>query len=358
VIFDLDGLMVDSEPLATWSWREALARYGHVLDEETVMEMMGLRLSDSVQVVCRKFELPIGPERMIAERDALFLEAVPTHLEANAGLHALLDALDARGVPLAVATSSHRRYLALALETLGLTGRFRALASGAEVAHGKPAPDVYLLAAERLGVPPTRCLALEDTPLGLRSALAAGMVGVAVPNPQTAALDFPGAHRVYASLEDVRRELDELLDPGSPALETVRYEAAGGVVVHAGRVLVLRRPGRDEVRLPKGHVEPEEDVPEAALRETREESGYQVLEILTDLGAQRVEFEHQGRRIVRHERYFLMGLDGRPEQEPAEGEEQFEPWWVGWDEALSVLTFEAEREWVRRARVSYERRER
>jgi 8-oxo-dGTP diphosphatase len=131
--------------------------------------------------------------------------------------------------------------------------------------------------------------------------------------------------------------------------DTVRYTAAGGVVVHDGRVLALRRPGRGEVRLPKGHVEPGENVQAAAVRETREESGYAGLMVVADLGTQVVEFDYAGRHVVRHERYFLMALASHPYL-PTRGEEQFEPLWLTWDEVLAALTFEEEREWVRRAR--------
>ena len=134
-----------------------------------------------------------------------------------------------------------------------------------------------------------------------------------------------------------------------PDKSTVHYTAAGGVLVHDGRVLVLRRPSRGEARLPKGHVEPGEDVRATALRETREESGYAGLVLGADLGTQVVEFDHAGRHVVRTERYFLLTLADRPDA-PSGGEEQFEPVWLTWDEALAALTFEPEREWVRRAR--------
>lgn len=129
-----------------------------------------------------------------------------------------------------------------------------------------------------------------------------------------------------------------------------RYLAAGGVVVDEDRVLVLRRPSRDEVRLPKGHVELGETPREAALRETREESGYNALGIAADLGTQVVSFDHQGRHVIRDERYFVMRLLRRSRLPPATGEAQFEPQWLPWEDALEALSFEAEREWVRRAR--------
>jgi len=167
-------------------------------------------------------------------------------------------------------------------------------------------------------------------------------------------------------------------------MRAIRYNAAGGVVIAtqadqvdpvAGdgqsdpgerarlgrflgsphRVLVLRRPSRGEVRLPKGHVEKGESPQEAALREVAEESGYTDLEILSDLGHQTVEFDYKGVHVVRDERYFLMHLRShrqieRHAGEHVRGESQFIPDWLDWDQALSELTFEAEREWVRRAR--------
>jgi 8-oxo-dGTP pyrophosphatase MutT (NUDIX family) len=135
----------------------------------------------------------------------------------------------------------------------------------------------------------------------------------------------------------------------------VHYLAAGGVVVHDGRVLVLRRPSRDEMRLPKGHVDPGEDARTTALREVREESGYGDLVVQADLGEQIVEFDYKGKHIVRTERYFLMALVD-PDAPLSGGEKQFEPEWLTWDEALAELTFEAEREWVRRARWMNEQR--
>jgi len=362
MVFDLDGLMADSEPLALWAWNQTLERFGHRLDDETLRDGLGMRVIDSARVICQRFSLPISPEQAMAEENRLFLEAVPTRLRACAGLYPLLDELTARGVPLAIGTSGHRRYVALALRTLGIEGRFQAVVTGDEVARGKPAPDTYLMVAQRLDVPPERCLVLEDAPLGVESACAAGMICAAVPNQWTASLDFPGAYRVFASLNEVVEALDDLFgNEDAPSEDQpVRYTAAGGVVVSDGRVLVLRRAcppsvppiGGEEVRLPKGHVEPGEEVEATALREIREESGYDGLKVNADLGAQLVEFEHKGRHVVRTERYFLMTLTDGQESALVDGEEQFEPVWLTWDRALAALTFAAEREWVRRARLA------
>jgi 8-oxo-dGTP pyrophosphatase MutT (NUDIX family) len=137
--------------------------------------------------------------------------------------------------------------------------------------------------------------------------------------------------------------------------EVPHYTAAGGVVTDGKRVLVLLRSSRNEVRLPKGHVEGFETVEEGALRETIEESGYPRIEIIGDLGSQTVEFVnrwHVGpQKRVREERFFLMKLlEDVTIQRPPE-DWQFDPKWVSWDEAEKLLTFEPEREWVRRARA-------
>jgi 8-oxo-dGTP pyrophosphatase MutT (NUDIX family) len=137
----------------------------------------------------------------------------------------------------------------------------------------------------------------------------------------------------------------------------IEYTAAGGVVINSeGRVLLLRRPSRDEIRLPKGHIDPGETAEIAAMRETVEESGCCAdLTILADLGEQVVEFEYNGRHYRRQERYFLMQTDnGEP---TSGGEAEFIPAWLTWEEAAVSLSYEAEQEWLRRAREAASERQ-
>ncbi len=132
----------------------------------------------------------------------------------------------------------------------------------------------------------------------------------------------------------------------------INYHAAGGVVtdVEGDRVLVLIRPSRDEVRLPKGHVEPEELHSETALREVAEETGYTDIEILADLGEQMVVFPLNEQRVQRTEHYFLMrARSSQQTARPPADDQQFFPVWATWEEACSDLTFEVEQEWVKRA---------
>ncbi|MGC9336107.1 MAG: NUDIX domain-containing protein, partial [Anaerolineae bacterium] len=111
--------------------------------------------------------------------------------------------------------------------------------------------------------------------------------------------------------------------------------------------------GRAELRLPKGHVELGENPLQAALREVREEAGLSEMRVLQALGQQTVEFDWRGAHHVRQEHYFLMCAHGKVDEEGSE--KQFEPLWLTWDEALREVTFEAEREWIRRARAAWER---
>jgi 8-oxo-dGTP pyrophosphatase MutT (NUDIX family) len=135
------------------------------------------------------------------------------------------------------------------------------------------------------------------------------------------------------------------------------YTAAGGVLLDPPRekVLLLIRPSRDEIRLPKGHVESDESERETALREVSEESGFDDLEILSDLGEQLVVFSLEDDVVRRTEHYYLMRARTQHRRmRPEPDASQFITRWVSWQEAREHLTFEAEREWLRRAHQALE----
>ncbi|MBX3052797.1 MAG: NUDIX domain-containing protein [Caldilineaceae bacterium] len=142
------------------------------------------------------------------------------------------------------------------------------------------------------------------------------------------------------------------------------YKAAGGVVIQQGiidgldaaqnYVLVLDRPGRNEVRLPKGHIDPGENPQETAVRETQEETGFVDLLVLADLGERQVEFDYRDKHYIRDEHYFLMKLTSpRRIKRPAQDEAQFRPRWSRLGEAAAALTYTAEQQVVAAAVEKY-----
>jgi HAD superfamily hydrolase (TIGR01509 family) len=182
VVFDLDGVLVDSEQV--WDdVRETLAHEGGGRWSESAQrDMMGMSSPEWSQYMHDEVGLAESPEEINREVVARMLERY------GAGPPWLPGAVDAvRRVagrwPLGLASSSNRELIDAVLEAGGLTPLFRVTVSSEEVPRGKPAPDVYLEAARRLGVPPERCAAVEDSHNGIRSAKAAGMRVVAVPNP-------------------------------------------------------------------------------------------------------------------------------------------------------------------------------
>lgn len=201
VIFDVDGVLADSEPLYHEAHNMVLGELGRTLSEEENRQILGATVEHSWRWIMERFHLTGPLEEWLARYDRAVVEVLQAQVEPSPGLYALLDLLAARGLPLGLASSSQANWVRAILQKLDLAGRFQTVISGEMVARGKPAPDCYLLAAQGLGVEPSRCLAIEDTPVGIRAARAAGMLVVAVVTPMTAGLDLSQAHHVVPSLE-------------------------------------------------------------------------------------------------------------------------------------------------------------
>lgn len=211
VIFDMDGLMVDTEPYARQSWEMVLDEFGQHLDESTFDQMLGLRRLDSALLVLKKLDLDLDPEELLRKKEIYLNALLADRIPVMPGLKRLVQEVEQRELPWGVATSSPHDYAELVLDHIGLARVCQAIASGDEVSQGKPAPDVYLLAAKRLDVPPGNCLALEDSLPGAQSAKAAGMLTIAVPNGQTSLDEFDFADHVYPSLVEVAMDIDRLI---------------------------------------------------------------------------------------------------------------------------------------------------
>jgi len=182
VVFDLDGVIVDSEQV----WDDVREQYtresGGVYTENATRDMMGMSSTEWSRYMAEELGVPGTPDEINAAVVERMLERYGDEPPLIPGAVEAVRRIGARW-PLAIASSSNPELIRVVLEATGLGQLFRAAVSSQEVARGKPAPDVYLEAARRLDVPPARCGAVEDSHNGIRSAKAAGMRVVAVPNP-------------------------------------------------------------------------------------------------------------------------------------------------------------------------------
>jgi beta-phosphoglucomutase-like phosphatase (HAD superfamily) len=182
VVFDMDGLLVDTEAMFRDVLMEASRRRGVELPLPVFLRMVGLQAGASRAVAMAHFGEDFDYQPWIDDAWALAHARCDLGVAVKAGAAELLDFLEAADVPRAVATSSGHATVARQLGPVGLLSRFQTIVAGGDYARGKPAPDPFLLAASRLGVDPADCLALEDSHNGVRAAHAAGMMTIMVPD--------------------------------------------------------------------------------------------------------------------------------------------------------------------------------
>ena len=201
VVFDMDGLLLETEVL--WQRAEArlFARHGAEFTFEDKLTVMGTSAAFTGEFFARRLGYPADrAPALIREVSDLMLGELQARVDARPGAVELVKRLRGR-VPLGLASNSPRFLVDAALRSAGFSETFYAIVSSDDVARPKPAPDLYLLACERLGVPPADAVALEDTTSGIAAAKAAGMACFAV--PQLAETDVTAADRVISSLEEL-----------------------------------------------------------------------------------------------------------------------------------------------------------
>jgi HAD superfamily hydrolase (TIGR01509 family) len=212
VVFDVDGVLIDSEE--TWSRvrGEVVARHGGHWAEADQRNVMGDNSHQWSAYIKRTWNVSLSEEEIFREVLAAMIAAYERELTVLPGAREAVAKLGAH-YPLAVASSSPRELIGVALRVAGFDSAFRAIVSSDEVSHGKPAPDVYLLAAQRLGAPARECAAIEDSTNGIRAAVAAGMATIAIPNRAFPPPDdvLAQAHVVLPSLRELTPELVESL---------------------------------------------------------------------------------------------------------------------------------------------------
>jgi HAD superfamily hydrolase (TIGR01509 family) len=216
VVFDLDGLMFNTEDVFDISGNELLQRRGLGMTDEIRNAMLGRRPTEALANMLRLTGLREEIDGLISESHEIFFGLVDEHLKPMTGLFELLDHLEQIGMPKAVATSSPRTYMQNILDRFSLLERFHETFTAEDVERGKPEPDIYLKAAERFGIHPNRMMVLEDSEAGTKAASAAGAIAISIPHHHTAKHDFSSATHIVESLGDP--VIYRLLDSGQTSI--------------------------------------------------------------------------------------------------------------------------------------------
>ncbi|MES2211993.1 MAG: HAD-IA family hydrolase [Pseudomonadota bacterium] len=204
-IFDMDGLLLDTEKVYTELAQSMMRRYGSEFTPELKVRIMGRPAKEAARILIEAGKLPITVEELLGQRDIIIADYM-RNCTAMPGAEALISRLQDMGIQKAIATSSFRNLFEVKTSThQSWISKFQAVITGdhPELKHGKPAPDIFLLAAKALGAQPENCLVFEDAPAGIQAAQAAGMATVFVPDPLL-------RHLVADQTVDLR--LDSLLD--------------------------------------------------------------------------------------------------------------------------------------------------
>lgn len=204
VVFDLDGLIANTEDLYEEVGAQLLKRRGKAFTPELLDAMMGRRTAIALQTMIDWHGLDATVPELVEETDTLFPAILDARLGTMPGFAQLLAALEGAQLPRGVATSSRRSFVSDILSRLKLANRFQFVLTAEDVTAGKPDPEIYHRASERLGVPPRQVMVLEDSENGCRAAVAAGTYSVAVPGGHSKRHNFDGCCLLAESLADPR----------------------------------------------------------------------------------------------------------------------------------------------------------
>lgn len=208
-IFDLDGVLLDTEPLYTQATAGVAARFGKIYDWSVKRDCIGRGTMEAARIIVDALALPLSPEALVHERDRVLVELM-AHALTIAGAEDFTRALAARGVPMGIATSTEAPLFAIKAARHGdWFGIFGGTVCGDDprVARPKPAPDIFLAAARDLGASPETCVVFEDSPFGVEAARAAGMQVIALPDPAMDRARYAGADAIVGGFADLSPDL-------------------------------------------------------------------------------------------------------------------------------------------------------
>jgi HAD superfamily hydrolase (TIGR01509 family) len=215
VLFDMDGVIIDSEPLWSDAEKQLLARRNLPYSPSLKTAMMGRDARGAVGYLIEHYSLTESLGKLIEERNQLIAELFKEHLKAIPGALDLVRSVIAAGILTGLVSSSPKPLVELALEKLVTTGLFDLTLSGDQVVRGKPAPDIYITAAEKLGVKPEYCLVIEDAPHGVAAAKDAGMCCLAI-GTSVSVVELAMADKVVSGFEEVDVQVLQSLMQSSP----------------------------------------------------------------------------------------------------------------------------------------------
>lgn len=211
VIFDMDGLMIDSEPFHQKAFDRVFKEFGKELtEEENNRYYVGISDIDAAEDMINRFSLPISAQELVDKKQAAYRDLVSTQIIPQEGLMDLLITLQENGFKKVIASSSMLEEIKLIINSLKINEYIDDYFSAQQVKNGKPAPDLFLFAAEKMDTPTDECLVLEDAPSGINAAKAAGMKSIAIPSRETVGKDFSNATKILSSLSEVYTNLRNL----------------------------------------------------------------------------------------------------------------------------------------------------
>lgn len=210
IIFDMDGLMIDSERLYIQSQQEIAEKFNKKLDRQNMWKMMGRKPIESIRMFVREMGIPAEPEEILELRNNMMLEKLKNDLIPMPGLHHIIAAFENK-LKLAVATGAQKEFLDLVVDKLGIRDKFVVLQDSDEIEKGKPHPEIYLKTCEKLGLKPNRCIVLEDSSNGALSAKKTGCYVIAVPSQYTKDQDFSFVDYAAADLFAAEKHIADIL---------------------------------------------------------------------------------------------------------------------------------------------------
>ena len=208
VIFDMDGVLMNSEDIHYEVERNILKRFNVDFQMEEHVKYVGQRTADLWKGVCVDHSLDVEPELLAKEDNANYMQELKKgEFEPVRGIPQLIDHLEENGIRMIVASSATRSNIDIVMNKFGIVDRFEGYASGQDVQRAKPNPDIFLLAAEKLGLDPADCLVIEDAKHGVEAAKAAGMICIGYRNPSSGNQDLSSADLITDDINELNIEV-------------------------------------------------------------------------------------------------------------------------------------------------------